>query len=202
MNELRSDLLNKQIPRLKLYRLNLQEPFNDWRDIAVQWWNQFVDIGHTDKFPALYVFGEADTGKTTFIRKFLMKDIQPCQYYSPTQSTTDFAWNSWDERVHVVSLFEEFRLSNFGEKNRERLKELVAGEGFFAPFKHKNDQMFIKGKIPFIFTSNHSLKETNGFVDSAIASRFLQVNTNGTIFKRVSECFDAYGHMFREEVSI
>ena len=198
--ELRNDILFSQIPVLKRYRLSLQEPFNDWRDVAVEWWNRFVDIGYTAKYPALYVFGSTNTGKTCFIKNCIMKDISERQYYSPVQSESEFAWTSWSERVHVVGLVEEFLLASLGQRNRERLKELVGGAGFFAPLKYKNEAMFIKGQIPFIFTSNHSLKEANGYVDPAIASRFLQLDSNGHTYERVVTTEDVYAHLFKEEV--
>ncbi len=201
IEELKSDLLKDEIPRLKLYRINLQEPFDDWRDLVVEWWNQFIDIGYTDKYPALYLFGSTNTGKTYFIRNFIMKDITENQFYSPTQSATDFAWISWCERLHVVGLVEEFKLAVLGQKNRERLKELIAGAGFFVPMKHRNETMFIKGRIPFIYTSNWSLEDANGIVDPAIASRFLQIDSNGKSYQRIiTASEDAYRHMFKEEV--
>ena len=88
-----------------------------------------------------------------------------------------------------------------GEGNRERLKELVAGEGLVIPLKHRNEQLFIKGKIPFIYTSNNTLEEENGIVDPAIATRFLQVNANGLEYERLTDkSDDIYSQMFKEEV--
>jgi hypothetical protein len=201
MKVFRADVLKNQIPLIKLYRINLQKPFDDWRDIVVEWWNEFVDIGHTPKFPALYLFGSTNSGKTYFVRNFVLKDITHENYFSPFQSKSDFAWTAWSERNHVVGLIEEFKLSSLGEGNRERLKELVAGEGLVIPLKHRNEQLFIKGKIPFIYTSNNTLEEENGIVDPAIATRFLQVNANGIEYERLTDkSDDIYGQMFKEEV--
>jgi hypothetical protein len=203
LKDFKADVVQKEIPLIKLYRINLQKPFDDWRDIVVEWWNEFVDMGHTPKFPAMYLYGSTNSGKSYFIRNFIMKDITYQNFFSPFQSKSDFAWTAWDERNHVVGLIEEFKLSALGDSNRERLKELVAGDGFFIPLKHRNERMFIKGKIPFIYTSNHTLEEENGIVDPAIATRFLQVNANGQEYERITnKSHDIYDKMFKEEVII
>jgi hypothetical protein len=183
----------------KLYRISLQKPFGDWRDLIVQWWNQFVDFGYSNKFPALYLYGCSNTGKTYFLRNFILKDIKQNQIFVPSQSNVDTAWASWSEGIHAVGLVEEFKLSVLGTKNAERLSDLIAGKGFFIPFK--NEMMFVKGRIPLIYTSNVSLECANGKLDPEIASRFLQIDSNGKSCKRIKAATeDTYRHMFKEEV--
>jgi hypothetical protein len=192
--------VNNSIQNSRLYRINLQKPFEDWRDLIVQWWNQFIDFGFTTKFPALYLFGSTHTGKRNFLRNVILKDIKESNIYAPTQTGTDQAWVSWNEG-HLVGLVEEFNLRVLGKRNIERLRDLIAGQGFFVPVMLKNEQMFIKGKIPLIYTSNLSLEDTNGKVDPALASKFLQINSNKESFEpKISAIKCPYHLMFKEEV--
>lgn len=52
-------------PEYKRYAT--ENPFNDWRDSVIRWWNDFVDKGYSTKMPQLYLFGPSNVGKTTFI---------------------------------------------------------------------------------------------------------------------------------------
>ena len=47
--------------------INFKKLFNDWKEVVVEKQNEFDDIGHTAKFPALYLFGSTIFGKTYFI---------------------------------------------------------------------------------------------------------------------------------------
>jgi hypothetical protein len=192
--------VQNSVQNSRLYRINLQKPFDDWRDLIVQWWNQFIDFGFSKNFPALYLFGSTYSGKTHFLRDVILKDINELNIYAPMQTGTDQAWVSWNEG-HLVGLVEEFKLKVLGKRNIERLSDLIAGRGFFVPVMLKNEQIFIKGKIPLIYTSNLSLEDTNGKVDIALASKFLQINSNGKSYKpKISASEGVYHHLFKEEV--
>ena len=87
----------------KLLRINLTEWFGDWRDEAVKWWNSFCDNGWVHKRNALHLWGETNTGKSTFVREFLCRGLDKRHnFYSPKQSTSDFIWAVFNESSHVI----------------------------------------------------------------------------------------------------
>lgn len=59
-----------------LYEIFQFKPFNNWRDLVIQWFNDFINK-RTSK--PLYLFGKPDSGKSYFIFslfcKFLSKKI-------------------------------------------------------------------------------------------------------------------------------
>ena len=46
-------------------------PFNDWRDQAVEWYNDWVQNPSVEKKQQLYVWGPKNSGKTLFFQLLL-----------------------------------------------------------------------------------------------------------------------------------
>lgn len=53
-----------KIVQLRAYEI--LKRFGDWRDRAVDWYNDWVMNGHLRKKKQLYVYGPSNSGKTTF----------------------------------------------------------------------------------------------------------------------------------------
>lgn len=66
--------LKKKQPKFRLLRpLIVKKKFGDWRDIVIEWWNDWTRNKYCPKRPQLYLVGKSDSGKTSFITALLCK---------------------------------------------------------------------------------------------------------------------------------
>jgi hypothetical protein len=98
-------------------------------------------------------------------------------------------------------LVEQFRLKVLGLANKEKLKEILSGEGADADVKHEQEGQYLEIRIPFIYTSNWKLQEDSEEFDRQIESRFLSINTSdGTQYSTAEEKIDFYKGFFKKDV--
>ena len=100
-------------------------------------------------------------------------------------------------------MVEEFRLKILGVANKEKLKEILSGEGVDADVQHEQEGQYLEMKIPFIYTSNWKLQEDGEEFDRGIESRFLSIYTSdGTQYSIPEEKIDFYKDFFKKDVNL
>ena len=153
-------------------------PFNDWRDLAIEWWNGWVKDGWYHKRPQLLIVSPPNCGKTTFVREALFnqgtKDEIPSEAIMIPERAgcnkyiTNFAWQKANPSYHAVVFCDEFDIRHY---NLELLKIILQGDAFTPIKKHQVSGDDICLRIPMIFTSNHSIPDINETI--GLKERFL-----------------------------
>jgi hypothetical protein len=130
------NLLAKQEP-FKLKAICNLPPFGDWRDNVLKWYNGWCNALSQNcyrlKAPQLYLWGDFNTGKTSFIDTILLRGIHPCHMYRPNQSAkgknnSDFNWSGFDPKKHLIVVRDEFDLLAY---DQNLLKLILQGIHWF-----------------------------------------------------------------------
>ncbi len=138
-----------------------------WNDKIINWWNDFIVNGHTHKKKQLYLFGEPDMGKTTFVEKLLQKCIHSpnqldkshpdynteaynAQVFRPTPNEFKYAWQDFESDSYNLVIIDEFKVDEY---NISDLKKILAGEWVVSNVKGMKAKK-IQLKIPTIIISN------------------------------------------------
>ena len=101
----------------------------------------------------------------------------------------------------LQGLVEEFRLKVLGVAKKEKLKEILSGEGVDADVKNEQEGQYLEMKIPFIYTSNWKLQEDGEEFDRGIESRFLSIYTSGgTQYSTAENKIDLCKDFFKKDV--
>ncbi|CAF0837382.1 unnamed protein product [Brachionus calyciflorus] len=124
---------------------------NNKTKLEVQnWYNECITNWRL-KFPALYLWGESNTGKTTIIFDWLLaKKVNENQIYRPPRNC-QFAWGDFNPREHLVVVMDEFEFSQF---DFEEWKNIVEGRMTTVRVKGRPSKT-IALKCPIIMISNY-----------------------------------------------
>ncbi|CAF1028365.1 unnamed protein product [Brachionus calyciflorus] len=115
----------------------------DWFNDCIRNWRL--------KFPALYLWGESNTGKTTIIFDWLLHNqVNEIQIFRPTRNC-QFAWADFNARQHLVVVMDEFEFSQY---NLEEWKNIVEGRYTAVRVKGRSSKT-IALKCPIIMISNY-----------------------------------------------
>ena len=115
------------------------------------WFNECVNTWRL-KFPALYLWGESNTGKTTIVFDWLLENqVKETQIYRPTRNC-QFAWADFNPRHHLVVVMDEFEFAQF---NLEEWKNIVEGRYTAVRVKGRSSKT-IALKCPIIMISNYA----------------------------------------------
>lgn len=168
---MKSKLCNRRLQPLRpLFNVNDRDNTNSWQKQVMDWWNDWTINGYRHKKKQLYLWGESNTGKTTFIHKLLKTCINSTsfessinsnneldneydyesQIFRPTPNDKRFAWQEFDLNQHNLVVIDEF---DTNEYNLTDLKKLLAGECFTANRKGTTP-IKICLKMPMILISN------------------------------------------------
>jgi len=155
-------------------------PFNDWRDIVIKWWNDWITEGWYHKRPQLFLVSRPNCGKTTFVRDVLFRagqsdEVPPEAILIPERAgckttISNFALQKANSATNSTVFCDEFDSRVY---NVELLKIVLQGDFFSATKKYvaSGDDMCLR--IPMIFASNHMIPDTEENV--GLAERFLIV---------------------------
>lgn len=138
-----------------------------WVDSVCTWWNSRV-LTHGYKRKQLYLWGESNTGKSSFVERLVGKRNQSF-IFNP--DIGKFAYSDFDNSLHKIIIFEEFDLKYHVISF---LKRLLEGRTFAAPVKC-GPPKYIKFNGPVIFVSNENLPND---VDNALRNRLLVVEAD------------------------
>lgn len=150
------------------------EDLNEWQLKVVGWWNDFVINGPYHKRKQLYLFGDPNTGKTTFIRNLLSLcvyeksnpskikldnvDIELESYtFRPTPNDFQFAFQSFDASIHLFTHIDEFDIAEF---NVSDMKRFMAGEPFTSNVKQSKAKRILS-ELPMFMVSNNKPPNTD-----------------------------------------
>lgn len=118
------------------------------------WWNECV-TNWVNKFPALYLYGPSNSGKTTIITDWLLKDLKSDQIYRPTRND-EFAWQSFNSNKHLVVVIDECDLKKF---DIDEWKQCMQGSVVSVKIKG-GERRDIAVKCPIIHISNYEPLQT------------------------------------------
>ncbi|CAF1027740.1 unnamed protein product [Brachionus calyciflorus] len=136
-------------PPFRLLRpFRILKRFGDWRDKVVDWWNQWVSNPYKPKRKQLYLYGESDSGKSSFIRALLAAYAH--QLFIPENGK--FAWQNWSPYVYTHIVIDEADFQK--DFNESVWKLFTAGEEFQTCVKFKDSERIVI-QCPIIFTANH-----------------------------------------------
>ena len=143
-----------------------------WTYDCIKWWNEYWNVTEPwyHKRKALYIYGPANTGKTTFVECMLGKGNSGSIFYP---GVGKFFMQDFDPQYHKVILFEEFDSKFY---NSAQLKRLLEGKPFAYPVKGTIDKM-ITFRGPIIFVSNY-----DEMTDLPLRSRCLFVSAETPYF--------------------
>ena len=69
--------VRKDINKLVLLKpYKILKKFGNWRDLVVDWYNDWAKNGYFHKKKQLFLYGESNTGKSTFIKYLMGKDLK------------------------------------------------------------------------------------------------------------------------------
>ena len=150
-------LIEYRLQRRQKEELRLHEPiraYGDWRDTIVnQWWNPWVREGWHEKRKQLFVWGASNAGKSTFIKDFILGNLRSDSIYTPIITTENscsrYTWADFDERQHVVVLWDEFDINTV---DLHSFKLCTEGSEFSTDIKYKKPKK-IHLRMPMIFIS-------------------------------------------------
>lgn len=129
------------------------EQFGDWRDDVRKWWNDWVNEGWFHKRKQLFLWGASDSGKTTFIREFLLQGIDDDSIFIPTKvpcsAASRFSWSQYEPYKHVVMMLDEFDCNTV---DTNAFKLVCEGEAMCSDVKHHNSKKLYL-RIPQIYIS-------------------------------------------------
>ena len=108
--------------------------FGDWRDEVINWYNSWC-APSVDAFkkPHLYLWGKSGTGKTSFINKVLLRDVDQDSIFLPHYPVpkgrfNDSHWKELNYHTHSLVFKDEFIMaSNFNNE----FKSLLQGKKKF-----------------------------------------------------------------------
>ena len=187
---------------LKPFDLSLLDDFGDWRDECVKWFNAFVEGGWYPKREQLAIIGGPNSGKTLFIKSFLLRgadqenSVPDEAIYTPERgnknSINNFAFQSASPAFHAISFLDEFDANSF---NIETLKLFLEGSHFNPGKKGtKCDNIFMR--IPAIFATNYDFP--NSVRGESLAARFkiIRIPKNAKKYTIVEE--NPYAQLFKD----
>ncbi len=155
-------------------------PFDDWRDLVINWWNNWIESGWFHKRQQLFLLSKPNCGKTTFIRDVLFRNGQKDEI--PTEAIlipersgcrsniSNFAWQKSNPYYNVVVFCDEFDTRCY---NIDLLKIILQGDYFTVPKKNVASADDICLRIPMIFASNHKILENHH--NLGLRERFLVI---------------------------
>lgn len=144
---------------------NISRSYVNWcMDVCV-WWNKYHSY-FCLKRPCLYLYGETNVGKSTFVENVVGEQNMPYVFYP---GVGKFFMAGFNVNFHRVILFEEFEYKFYPVS---LLKRLCEGRPAAFPVKCEPDKL-IKFQGPIIFISNF-----NVISDEAFKSRLLFVNAD------------------------
>jgi hypothetical protein len=173
LDELKTKLHKKHI----LQKCELG-PFNDWRDLVIKWWNDWLDEGWYHKRPQLLLISQPNCGKTMFINEVLLRQGQ-CdevpkeailipERAGSSYYISNFAWSRANPAYHSVVFCDEYEIKHY---NVELLKIILQGGDFNPQKKNQNSGDDINLRIPMIFASNRRLPKIEEAI--GLEERFL-----------------------------
>lgn len=140
--------------------------YKNWSLPVATWYNSCFHF--TIKRKCLYLYGDSNVGKTTFIERCIGKRNMDCVFYP---GVGKFFMQDFNVRYHKVILFEEFDYSLYTECV-SLLKRLLEGRPAAFPVKGQADKIInFQGHI--IFISNFDLIR-----DGALRNRLLFVSAD------------------------
>jgi hypothetical protein len=161
-NEIEMDQLDTENVN-HLNRFDINNPFShefaplvysNWANECIEWLNDWIDNGRTRKDNQLYLYGDSNIGKTTFIKHLLTtafgKNEYHRQIFGPTPNEFKYAWQSFNKDLHKIVVIDEFETSNFSTSD---LKLALSGETLISNVKGASSVM-LKIDIPMIIISN------------------------------------------------
>ena len=187
---------------LKPFDLSVLDEFGDWRDECVKWFNAFVEGGWYPKREQLAIIGGPNSGKTLFIKSFLLRgadqeySVPDEAIYTPERgnknSINNFAFQSASPAFHAISFLDEFDANSF---NIETLKLFLEGS-HFNPGKKGTKCDNICMRIPAIFATNYDFP--NSVRGESLAARFkiIRIPKNAKKYTIVEE--NPYAQLFKD----
>lgn len=125
----------------------ISESYLGWPLLVATWWNSIIKKSGQRKRRMLYLYGDSNVGKSTYIENLIGLDNLKYVFYP---GVGKFFMQDFDVHYHKVVLFEEFEykfcVPSF-------LKRLLEGRLFAYPVKGQSDKIF-KFDGPIIFISN------------------------------------------------
>jgi hypothetical protein len=140
--------------------------------LVLDWYNNCI-LSWANKYPALYLYGESNSGKTTLINDWLFKDIKEYNIFRPARGCR-FAWATYDCTRHHVVLLDEFK---FEDVDVEEWKQIVEGRPTSIRVKMKESVKIIV-KSPIIMLSNTAPLDRNDILNRLNVIELTRENHN------------------------
>lgn len=163
-----ADIRAEMLPVFRGFLRYMFCPQVDWAVACTCWWNKRI-AGSGVRRQQLYLWGSSGVGKSTYIERLIGKRNM---VYVFMPDVGKFAFQSFDERIHKLILFEEFDLKFHCVS---MLKRLLESRPFVAPVKCGAGKM-ITFTGPVIFVSNYCEIE-----DDALKNRLLVVEARESV---------------------
>lgn len=135
----------------------------NWSMSVAVWWNDVISL-FVHKRKCLYLYGDTNVGKSTFVETCIGRVNMKYVFYP---GVGKFFMQDFDESVHKIILFEEFEYKFCVVS---MLKRLLEGKPYAYPVKCGLDKIFVF-RGPIIFVSNF-----NDVEDVALKSRLYFVS--------------------------
>ena len=138
-----------------------QRPYGDWRDEVSEWWTDWVQNRWHEKKAQLFLYGESNTGKTSFVTDILLGNLfderknklaKKQIYRTPRNSEKNhsrFVYQEFLPDQHTVFYWEEFSLS---ATDAPSLKLVLEGAPLVIDVKNHRPRE-IEFRIPIIIVS-------------------------------------------------
>jgi hypothetical protein len=185
-------------------------PFDDWIQIALDWFNGWCIDGHHPKKEQLLIIGpDSNTGKSLFVTQALFRGADK-GYEIPreailipersgnTKSVSSFAWQKAKPAFHSVIYCDEFEIGYF---NTETCKIVLEGSFFNPQIKGQCSGDDIQLCIPAVFISNTEIPEydKNGKDMKPFLKRFKILRVPRNAQKYESNDYNPYIELYREK---
>ena len=179
------EALDDLYPRLPLKPVPRMLCFGDWRDACLDWLRRWTEpdtdadgddrssgttifgessnddegVQSEDKKPHLYLWGQADTGKSAFVKRVLLRGLPDANIFEAEYPRRRYTWSKFSQKRASVVLVDDFAMNKCG--GRETWEKALSG-GLFHRNVNKNtytnwpSAIRIRS-IPIIFVSNNPL---------------------------------------------
>lgn len=126
------------------------DSFNGWANEVCSWFNCFISSPYHFKKKHLFLYGESNVGKSTFLNRILMQ-VPDELIYRPSYGS--FAFQGWSSKF-VITVFDEFDIENF---DLSMLLRYLDGSKFPVPRKCLTD-LIVCNSGPVLIVSNFDLQ--------------------------------------------
>ncbi len=149
----------KRSPVVEITILDDANYKKSWQKDVILWLNSWLEHKNTPQKDrrCLYLYGDSNTGKTSFIHELLKKQFDSNCVFLPliADNQKAYQWDGYDNSIYACTVFDEFEFSHV---NLDNWKKCVDGDSFKVFVKFSCNRQ-ISVNRPIIIISNYSIEE-------------------------------------------